>query len=76
MAKRYKHPRMDLDSLANFYKKREVLEQIARENGIKKKIHMTDVFRFFSQKQIMVYPEEVINYINNKRRKKFNFFRA
>jgi hypothetical protein len=70
MAKKYKHPRMPIEAWEGFNRKKTVLEQMAKENNMKAKVNFTDVLKFFSQKQTIVYPEELTSYFNNRKIKR------
>lgn len=54
-----------------FEKKLNVLRTMAQQDlKYNKQIHMTDALKFFSNKQTIVYPEELKGYLNNRKRKR------
>lgn len=66
-----KPTRIPSEAYEGFYKKLQNMQRMVNEDlKIKRKIHMADVLRFFSQKRILVYPDELEYYLNNQKRRK------
>lgn len=63
-----------IDAYENLVKKRNVLREMAK-NEFKKpvKITLTDTLKFFSQKKVYVYNEELKNFLKQTKKKQGGF---
>lgn len=73
MKKKYVMYRFPAEAYFNFNKKKEVLKQIVKQETNKERnISLADTLRFFSQKPIYIYNDEVINYLKKKKKTRGN----
>ena len=69
MTKKYPLTRMPIEAKQNWERKIKEIEKTLHEEGKNVKIHFTDGLRFFSQKPMFVYNDELIKFfVKNKRR--------
>lgn len=68
MKKKRYHIDLNEEAYNNFIKKQKILSDMAN-----KKINFQETLKFFSQKPIFVYHDEIKNFVeqNKKRRKRF-----
>lgn len=69
MTKKYQSVRIPFEAKEWFGKKQEVLKEIAKEEKLPVKITFADTLRFYSQKSIPVYNAEVINFVNQSKKR-------
>lgn len=69
MSKKYKIARIPIDAYEPFKVKNNVMNEIAREVGYRKRVSMADTFRYFGQKKTVIWYDEVKNFLNSKRYK-------
>jgi len=71
MAKKYKIVRMPSEAWDDFSKKRNAIEEVIRKETKKPdNIKLTDILRYFSQKKIYMYNDELLNFFVKRKRKK------
>lgn len=69
--KRYPSVRFPNEAKKGFIKKQEVIEKILRDNKIKvskKNLSLANTLRFYAQKPIYIYEDEVINFFKKHKR--------
>lgn len=68
MSKKYPSIRFPEDAFREFMKKQKVLEDLNKKLKFKKKIYFTDTLKFFSQKPVFVYEDELTNFFRKKKK--------
>lgn len=64
--KKYKSIRFPVEAFDGLKIKNQVMNNIAREEGIKKRINYTDTLRYLTKKEIIIYNDEIRNFCKNK----------
>jgi len=67
MRRRYKSVRVPIEAYENFGNKKNIIEQILKEEKIYKKFTLADTMRYLSQKKLFIYNDEVVNFLKNKK---------
>ena len=68
---RYKPVRMPIEAYNNFNRKGKIIEEVLKKYYKNKNVKRTDVLKFYSQKPIYIYDDELINFfVKNKRERR------
>jgi len=70
MAKKYHQIRVPED-VWEIWKKRKdkIQERIKNVTNKNKKVHLTNVLRYYGNRKVDIWDDELVNYFNNKKKK-------
>ena len=72
MAKKYKMVRVPEDVFEDWKKRKNKIEERLKTTTNKpKRVTLTNVLKFYGKKKMYIWDDEVINFFNNEKKRKF-----
>ena len=68
MKKRYAMVRLPKEAKIGFENKRNVINNILKEERVNKKFTLADTFRFISNKTVFIENREILKFLRNKKK--------